>query len=486
MSAFLRMGRIPGGGILPILVAGGISVGQAAAAEPGWVQTVDVPDAHGPPDVACTKTGSTKSPGVSSTGTSATETTPIDVGAMGSFALDVASQQPQLTPEDRVRLQIGEVYDVARVPLEPLRGDATALARVHAVYDAMARRDRVVRVAFWGASHVAGEYYTGEVRRQLQAQFGDAGHGFVMPAAPWSGYRGSDVNLCTQGAWVSDYDRRTGGRGDGLLGVAGVSVESSATSSLGWVQTTKSNPQGQHVTRFEVQLLLQPAGGSVDLTVDDAAPVRVSTRGDTGPGMTVLRVLDGPHRLTVQPAGDGPVRLLGVNMEADGPGVVVDAMGVSGRTMSSWTRWSAPLQSAFLERRPPDLAVLAYGTNEANDPKLNPDTYRAELRVSLSRFREVLPGAACVLVGPSDRGKKLSGSNFAIWGPTAWVAKVQAEVALEFGCASWDMQAVTGGPGSMLRWRLLDPPWAAADLIHFMAAGYQEIGRRFVGAMAAV
>ncbi len=469
-----------------ILLALAFGVPAASAAEPAWVQTIEVPDAHGPPDTPCVQSGSAKSPGVSSTGSSATESTPIDIAPMGTFVLDPASAQPQLSPEDRARLQIGQVYDVAKVPLEPFRGRPEALDRVHAVYDAMARRDHVVRIAFWGASHVAGEYYTGEVRRELQGQFGDAGHGFVMPAAPWSGYRASDANLCTQGAWVSDYDRRSGGRGDGMLGVAGMSVESSSTTSLGWVQTTRSNPQGQHVSRFEVQYLLQPEGGNLDLTVDSAAPVRVSTRGATGPGMTVLKVPDGPHRLTVQPAGDGPVRLLGVNMEGEGPGVVVDAMGVSGRTVSSWTRWDATLQAAYLARRTPDLAVLAYGTNEANDPSLNPEGYRTQLRASLQRFREVLPNTACLLVGPSDRGKKVSGTTYAIWGPTAWVARVQAETAPEFGCASWDLQAVTGGPGSMLRWRLLDPPWAAADLIHFMAAGYQEVGRRFVGAWTGV
>lgn len=473
-------------GALAVVAAFGLAAWSPARAEPGWVHTVDVPDAKGPPDTPCAPSGSTKSPGVSNTGSSATESTPVDLGPMLHFTLDAASPQLQLPEEDRARLQVGAAYDVAKVPLEPFRGTPDALARVHAVYDAMARRDHVVRVSFWGASHVAGEYLTGEIRRELQAQFGDAGHGFVMPAAPWNGYRASDANLCTQGSWVSDYDRRSGGRDDGLLGVAGMSVESASASSLGWVQTTKTNPQGQRVSRFEVQYLLQPTGGGMQLTVDSAPPVVVATRGATGPGMTILRVPDGPHRLVVQPVGDGPVRVLGVNMETDGPGVVVDAMGVTGRTMSSWTRWDKDLQGAYLQRRMPDLAVLAYGTNEANDASLNPEGYRTQLRASLARFREVAPAAACVLVGPSDRGRKVSGTDFVIWGPTAWVARVQAEVAPEFGCVSWDLQAVTGGPGSMLRWRLLEPPWAAGDLIHFMAAGYQEIGRRFVGAWVGV
>lgn len=463
-----------------LIAAAWALIGVAHAAEPAWVHTVAV-DAHGPPDSSCSPSGASKSPGVTTTGSSAPESTPVDLGPMGTFVLDPASPQPQLSDDDRVRLQIGEVYDYAKVPLEPFRGSPDALRKIHAVYDRMEERTHTVRVAFWGASHVAGEYYTGEVRRELQTRFGDAGHGFVMPAAPWSGYRASDTNLCTQGSWISDYDRRSGGRGDGLLGVAGMSVEASDPATLGWVQTAKTNPQGRSVARFEVQYLLQAGGGTLSLVVDDAAPVMVPTAG-SGPGMTILTVPSGPHRLTVRPAGDGPVRLFGVNMEDDKPGVIVDAMGVSGRTMTSWNRWNEDLQRAYLKRRMPDLAVIAYGTNEANDARLNPEAYRTELRASMRRMRSVLPDTACVLVGPSDRGKKLSGTNYAIWGPTAWVARVQAEVGPEFGCATWDLQQVTGGPGSMLRWRLLEPPMAAADLIHFMASGYQKIGERFVGA----
>ena len=94
--------------------------------------------------------------------------------------------------------------------------------------------------------------------------------------------------------------------------------------------------------------------------------------------------------------------------------------------------------------------MLAYGTNEANDGGLTPDEYRVTLRKVLTRMRAVLPDAACVLIGPSDRARKVSGATYAIWEPTAWVAAVQREVGPEFGCATWDLQEVGGGPLSAL------------------------------------
>ncbi|MFZ5482254.1 MAG: GDSL-type esterase/lipase family protein [Myxococcota bacterium] len=452
----------------------------ALAVEPDWIARYTVPATAGPPADECASAVAVASPTVEkppSPTPSAEPPPPPETEGM--IRWDTADPKP---PEDIARrLGLPGPFEVATIPLEPLRGLPEDLARVKGVLAKAARREGVTRVAFWGASHVAGEYFTGEVRRILQDRYGDAGHGFVMPAAPWKGYRASDVNLCSGGSWTSDYHNRSGGRDDGAYGPAGISVESSAPTSFGWVQTTKTNPHGRAVSRLEVLFLRQPGGGAVDLRVDDADPVRVETGGARGPGGVVLAVEDGPHRLVVTPAGDGPVKLFGVVMEREGPGVVVDAAGVTGRTAASWLSWDASLVDPFLERRMPDLAVLAYGTNEANDRGLDEAEYRLSLRAVLGRMREAMPDAACVLVGPSDRGKKVRGTVHVVWSRTAWVARVQREVGPEFGCATWDLQEATGGPGSIFRWH--EAELAAGDLIHFTAAGYRELARRFVAAV---
>lgn len=468
----------------------GLPVAAVAASEPAWVQDYTVAATSGPPTTSCATAVTSRAPASPSPSPPVSEPAPPpSQETMLPYDVTPGAANTQLPDPIRAALQLGQPYDLAALPLEPLHGSAADIAKVRAVIQAASdarSRGRTVRVVAWGASHVAGEFLTGELRRLLQDRGGEGGHGFVMPAAPWKGYRASDLNLCTSGAWASDYDGREGGHRDGLLGPMGISVEAATSASSGWVQTTTSNTHGRTVSRFEVLFLRQPGGGHVDLVVDNAAAVRVATGADAvGPGAAVLHVPDGPHRLTVTPAGDGPVRLFGVNMDRDEPGVVVDAAGVVGKTASSWLHWDEALQGAFLARRPPDLAVLAYGTNEANDPHLTPERYRDELRAVLTRMRRVVPTAACLLVGPSDRGKKVSGGAYVIWPRTEWVARVQREVGPEFRCATWDLQAATGGPGSMFRWREQVPSLAAADLIHFSAEGYREVARRLLAAMDA-
>lgn len=464
---------------------GGV-LAAAAAGEPGWMQVQALDVAPGLPDEGCTTRARVVAPGgeepPASPAATTAEAPPVAAGAMVEVDLAPGAADPGIPEEWRTRLHWDEPFDVSRIPQEPLRGSDGDLRAVGRVLVEMARADRAYRVSAWGASHVAGEFFTGEVRRILQDRFGDAGHGFVMPAPPWAGYRATDVNLCAAGTWAGDFHERRAGRGDGRHGIAGADVEPRAPGSFGWAETTRTNPHGREASRFDVVALRQPGGGSLRVSVHGGAPIEVPTGGEIGPVGISIRVPAGPHRFTVEGSG-GPVRILGASLDREVPGVTVDAMGVSGRTASSWLHWDPSLVAAMLAWHPPDLAILAYGTNEANDRALDPERYRRTLRAVLARFRELLPSTPCVLIGPSDRAKRARTTRYLTWGPTEWVARVQREVGPEFGCATWDLQAAMGGPGAMLRWRSAAPELAAADLVHLSVEGYKEIARRFVAAL---
>ena len=447
--------------------------------EPSWVKVVEIGPTHGPPDLPCSTQSTNESPG-------APPPPPAKGGAARSPGFDPETfpridfkpnvLNSDLSPELKARAL--NPLDLASLPQEPLRGNPEDIFRLQRVLN---RTGQPTRIAFWGASHVAGEYFTGQIRRVLQTDYGDAGHGFVMPAPPWQGYRASDVNLCAGGTWVSDFDSRVGGRNDGMLGPGGMSVEAIDAASFAWVQTTTQNPQGRSIDRFEVLFIKQATGGVLKAQVDDAPPVEISTQGTPGPGALILKLQPGPHRLTLSPAGNGPVRLVGVNMEQSGTGIVVDAMGVNGRTASSWLRWDMKQMQTWLTRRPYDMIVLAYGTNEGNDNSLSPESYRQSLTAVLKQVRSLLPETPCLLIGPGDRGKKVKDQIYSTWPPHSTIAHIQAEVAPQFGCASWDLQAAMGGEGSVFSWWKADPALMSNDLIHFSAAGYKELANRLLG-----
>ena len=446
----------------------------AHAAEPSWVTRFVFPHAAGPPADRCPP------PLVVPPAPRAVRPEVEDIRTRGMVRIDLAPGAANAEIPADLRAHALAPADPTALPAVPVEGAPDVVRRIREVLARAATRP--VRVAMWGDSLTAADRLPSALRRALQATYGDAGRGFVLPAAPWPAWNPVDLERCSTGLWHAESERTATARKDGLYGPGGVSLEASEAEATSWMQT----PAGLSVSRFEVAYLAQPGGGRLRAQVDSEPPLMVATAADTvGPGLLRLDVPDGRHRLTLTVVGDGPVRIFGVTLDRDTPGVVVDGMGVGGSTAGDWAKWSEPLMAPFLARRPPELVLLAYGTNDSAANKMTPDRYRAELRAQLETMRRQLPDAACVLVTPADRGQKVIGTTFAVWSPLDWVIRIQEEEAPAFGCATWSMRRAMGGVGSAFGWRLAQPPLMGADLLHPTPAGYEELGRRLAAALMA-
>ena len=459
----------------PVQLATTVSLSQGSPLPVDPV-TIGVPDASGPDNMTCREAlGLDEHRPDKKTAPRDDSPPPDEPAEPAVLTLDDAAVDPTRAAHP------------STLPPQLLEGPPEVRARVREVLRKGAR-GAPLRMSFFGASHTGGDWWTGRIRRVLQDRFGDRGHGFVLPAALYSGYRAHDVNLCRTPGWVGDWVGKRKGRGDGLLGMAGMSVSSDDPEDFGWVQTTTSNRHGRRVSYFDLYTLGQPEGGTLAFVVDDAEPQTLRTKADEAMlQRTRVMVPDGPHRLALAPAGDGEVRIFGVSMEREGPGIIVDAMGIRGRQAKTWLDWDWDLAGQGIATLSPDLVVLAYGTNEAANPRYSMEAYRADLHAVLERMRTAVPwSTACVLVGPSDRVRKAGRGRYTVEDRTAQVAQVQREVAPLHGCAFWDWQQAMGGAGSMLTWRLQDPPLAAADLIHHTREGYTLVADRFLLALDAL
>jgi lysophospholipase L1-like esterase len=359
-----------------------------------------------------------------------------------------------------------------------------ALDSLHAALHRARKGKGQARLVFLGASHTASDLFTGVIRRGLQRRYGDAGHGHVLPAKPWRWYRHSDVNIQATDGWRPDRLGQPDSCEDGLNGIAGVSLSSSSAEDSARVWTSRDGPVGRRASLLEVWYLVQPAGGSFQVLVDDR-PVRiVSTAGpEPGSRYAEFKVADRGHSIEIRPVGDGEVRLFGVVLERRRHGVVLDTLGVPGARAADILSWNPGIFRDQLARRKPDLFALAYGTNEAGDDDVPIEDYEASLREVLARFREVAPDASCLLIGPSDRPMPLFEGGFGPRPRTSEINDVQRRVAGDTGCAYLDLIAFMGGEMSMVQWVNAKPPLASRDHVHFTRLGYERLGEALLKAL---
>jgi lysophospholipase L1-like esterase len=375
-------------------------------------------------------------------------------------------------------------------PLPDIDPDVQATLRPVAIRDAsghtldaffarLARTDRkeagaVTRILHYGDSTIASDYVSGTVRRRLQARFGDAGHGFILIANPWEWYFHNDVAHSSEGEWRAS---RLAGpiTNDGMYGLGGVSFGSYG-GGVAWFGTATRGDFGRRVSRFDVYYLEQPAGGDVELAVRGRPAERFSTRGPAKASRVhSVQVDDGEAKLAVRAVGGGPVRLFGVALERDEPGVVYDALGSHAAMAVYWQRQDRAHWRDQLALRDPALVVFQYGTNESDLWRLDRAEYERALSDLIDELREVSPGAPVLVVAPLDRGEQRDGKVVTKRVILDLVA-IQERVALAHGAAFWNTFDAMGGEGSMARWVHAKPQLAGGDLTHPTPLGAEVLG----------
>lgn len=359
------------------------------------------------------------------------------------------------------------------LPLEP--------EPMEAFFSALARAERtgrgIVRVLHYGDSHTAAEQLTAVMRHALQDRFGDGGRGFVHLDRPWKTYRPKDVELSASfGSWRAERILLAVDPAllDGRYGLAGSCATASEAGAFVRLATARDGAYGRTAASFDVFYMVQPGGGTFDVLLDGRRIGAVGTEG-RGPrsGFFEARAEPGPHALEVRLRGDGEVRLFGVAVEGAGPGVVYDALGLNGAFFYTPLRWDRALLAEQIERRAPDLIVAMYGSNEVDSRSITRESYRADVRRAMGRFREGAPEASCLLIGPPDRRPR-----DAVAGPERldWIIEAQRDVAGEIGCAFIDLRALMGGDGAQRRFQ--GEGLAQRDGVHLTSRGYRILGER--------
>jgi lysophospholipase L1-like esterase len=194
-------------------------------------------------------------------------------------------------------------------------------------------------------------------------------------------------------------------------------------------------------------------------------------------------VPDGAHELAIRTKGDGVVRLFGVVLERETPGVVYDTLGANGATIRRLARLERAGWVDSLKARRPDLVILNYGTNESSNDWLAFDAYVRDYREVIGRIREAVPDGAILLMAPMDRGVRGEQGGIGTEKSIPRLVAAQRFVAREEQVAFFDTYAAMGGAGTMADWYNRSPRLVAGDFTHPTHRGAALVGDLLVDAL---
>lgn len=384
------------------------------------------------------------------------------------------------------------------------------------------------RIAIWGDSHMAAAFFSDQMVRQLAPTDALVTSRFVHAGVGHGGVRALVRKTCLSGDWGREmayaHADAAAAPGPGMTGLVakrpGATLALDLRDTSGLARHTRlqilHHGHGAGLTRLaisvdgeaETLVQLDPGAGPNALALETRAPLSTLQ----------IRVVEGAFRFQGLKLPEPPVTATSA--------LHLDLFAYPGATLAGWVRSDLGYLSSWFTDQAYDLALIAFGTNEGNDPRFNEDAYRDMLARALGNFRRIFPQTQCVLIGPGDRGirvvksraskrskaanaknktsknqtskKQASQSKGAKKAPpqTAKAAptvqllkfariherigQIQADLAAQHGCQAWSMQTAMGGAGSAYTWARKSPALMAPDLIHFTPAGYRELANTFM------
>lgn len=385
--------------------------------------------------------------------------------------LDFAPRARDGSPVEAEQLRLHPNTDVNATQLFQLQDPSNNMKAFYKAlfYSETKQGEGITRILHYGDSPTTADLITSDTRALLQKQFGDAGHGFVLIGKPWEWYNHQGIDLEDSG-WEIEPASKSNIK-DGQFGLGGVSFFGQPGSAASI--RVKDKTHGW----IEVSYLDQPGGGSFVLYGDKSPIARITTNSAaTKPGFATYAVHPGISEYSIGQV-EGRIRLYGVRLGRNNPGVVYSSLGVNGAYISVLAKmfgeehWAAQLRQAA-----PHLVVINYGTNESVYPSFVNKTFERELKLVIERIRKAVPESSILVMSPMDRGQHMSSGEIGSVPALTKLVTMEQTVATENNCAFFNTFEAMGGPGTMGRWYQSEPRLVGADLIHPKPAGAKLVG----------
>lgn len=371
-----------------------------------------------------------------------------------------------LIPKD----SLTKKYKFLRTDLNHLENNKVALSSFYEKLISQKKsHNHKISIVHIGDSHLQADFFSGEVRKLLQQQYGNAGRGLMFPFKLANTNGTGNFRSSSTSKW--DSKRNVMFNNPMPIGVCGITIRTTdpkANINLNIYDTDSVCYAFNKLTLFHDQSAFE-----YDYFVCDTSGFvlgYINSCMKRGPAFVSEVLLDTMiHQCTInaykKDAGQTQAQIYGILLENGSGGILYNTIGVNGAQFSDYN--SSIYFQDQLSALQPDLVIVSLGTNDAYNAPFNKDFFLKQVDTLITRTKRANPSAAILITTPAD-----SWRNYYYKNPDM---KTAAEILKEYckknNLAFWDFYEIMGGYNSVYNWYLSG--LSQYDHIHFTNAGYQ-------------
>ncbi len=349
-----------------------------------------------------------------------------------------------------------------------------------------------------GDSHTSADYFTGEVRRYLQARYGNGGPGYIDAGKPHPGVRSAALKVSATKGW--NYAALQKGDDPRDFYLSGFTAKAARSGES--LNFSSETPIPYDLVELEV--VTGPKRGAVDVAFDGGEPIHNTLAEDRQDRIVYRFTPDGTapnvlRRISITTSDGLPVAISALSIFNKSYGVSYSNIGFPGATIDIVNKYDPKLLKDELNRIAPQIIVLAFGTNEGFNDHLDLSKYREHYLTVIRKVRSSLPNVTLVMIGPpqservasdciKDAGSTNCSTESTGGSECAWpvppkldrVRELQRNLAKEEAIPFWDWANIMPAKCGADAWYGASPRLVTRDHVHFTAEGYRMSARSFI------
>ena len=342
---------------------------------------------------------------------------------------------------------------------------------LQALYNLKKGKRKKVRIGYFGDSMIEGDLITQDIRGKFQDVFGGSGVGFVPITSIVAQFRQTISHQFSDDWREINYMNRLTGVN---LGISGHTFYPSCSSNV-----VLSARNIKHLNRFEQLSLLY---GQSDATFSVSFNNNEYTLKSNNSFNSQLLTKDSLTKIANIEFCGNNAPLYGFSVEGK-EGIILDNFSFRGTSGTELIRLNKKMLYEIDSLRHYDLIILHYGPNLLYDASIiDFSWYYKQMTKTLQFLKRAFPNTSFLIVSSADKALWVNGKYETAPGVEPLI-KTQKKLAIENGCAFYNLYNAMGGYNSMVTWAEKKPILAGKDYTHFNLSGASKIGKMITHAL---
>ena len=332
-------------------------------------------------------------------------------------------------------------------------------------------KDSIFTIIHIGDSHIQGDYFSGQIRKQLQYYFGNGGRGVLFPYALAKSFGPRGAILKTNKKWIGektltpDLSNKLG-----FIGYAAFTNDSNASIALNFTENFEGSPFKR------INIWHSSDSESYAFKLNNEFKFLQNKLNPSGWGISSFYSNTSTNTFSLFPFKTNTKQnhfgFYGFELISDIKyGVNYHHCGVVGAQFTHLIN-NAPWSIEQIAQLNPDLIIFSFATNEAYNDGLDTSYYKSSIIKFMQDLEIASPKTAFIFTtAPDTRSQNRIPSNQII------VNNILKRIVTNGSYSIFDLNEAMGGWGSIYTW--YNKGLTLKDKLHFTEQGYSLQGNLF-------